>query len=516
MQSHLAFVITSLACIGCSLIYNPNNLPAASDAQIDAEIIDPSLLEIDGVAPATIFEGQGDNGSEPALVVIHGRNIIDRNTVVEITPVSGTVLLSIGTPVIASNGHWIALPVTARVDPALARGDSVALDVKVTQELPAELGGGTPAAVLHGKLALVGLKELTSATTPEVNGSDIRTDMLQPEYSVVDLSGIDSARFVGEALAVIHSMSTITTDELTATGASGVDGPTMGAVGGCGGGGPASNGGCDSANGGKAGGDGGLFGGAGGGGGGGLADNGKQGSGNGYGIGGTRTGDPRIVTYDGAPGESNRPGGGGGGGKPTGSLSDGGGGGAGGGMIELTARGDVSVAAITANGGNGHTVSGVTGGGGGAGGVVMLRAGGTLTTRAAISVKGGTHGSGATGDGGDGADGRVRWDARSGGPPTVSFAGTTHRGPAFTVPDRVFRTALAAISLVGTPGDGFTVHAFRDNMTYTGARMFVGQGGTVTFSYELLPGYTELCITLDGGQPRTSEAQKCIDVAFVP
>jgi hypothetical protein len=80
----------------------------------------------------------------------------------------------------------------------------------------------------------------------------------------------------------------------------------------------------------------------------------------------------------------------------------------------------------------------------------------------------------------------------------------------------VFRTARAELSLNGTAGDGFTVHAFRDGTSETGSRLVVGAGGTVTFTHELQPGYTELCIALDGGQPRRGAAEKCIDVAFVP
>lgn len=514
-------MIASLACAGCSLIFSPTNLPAAGDAQVDAEIIDPRMLELDGVAPAMIFEGQGDGGGEPALVVIHGSNIIDRNTVVEITSVSKTVLLALGTPVIASNGHWIAVPVTARVDPGLGQGELVALDVKVTQELPPELGGDTPSVVLQGRLALAGLKELTSETAPEVAGGDLQTDMLEDTYSVVDLSGIDSVRFLGTERAMIRSMSSITAKQLTANGADGGAGPAPGAVGGCGGGGPATGGGCDT-NSGKPGTDGGLLGGAGGGGGGGHADMGQAGKGNGAGGGGSVTGDPLIMAYDAGSGPSpSRAGGGGGGGRSSTSLSDGGGGGAGGGTIELTARGDVTVDAISANGGAGRSVTGVTGGGGGAGGIVMLRAGGALAANGAISVAGGPGGDGAQlagpdeSDGGAGARGRVRWDARTGAAPTVS-AGAVHRGPAFTLPSRVFRTARAAISLNGTAGDGFTVHAFRDGTSEVGARLFVGVGGALTFTYELLPGYTELCITLDGGQTGTSGAEKCIDLAFVP
>src|SRR5882757_9483279 len=112
MRLYSALAIASAVLAGCSLVYNPNNLPVAHDAAIDAEIIDPTMFEIDDVAPRTIYEGQGEFGSQPAIIVIHGKNIIDSHTVVEITPVSRAAQLVLGAPVIASNGHWIAIPVT--------------------------------------------------------------------------------------------------------------------------------------------------------------------------------------------------------------------------------------------------------------------------------------------------------------------------------------------------------------------------------------------------------------------
>src|SRR6185503_4497383 len=134
MRQHLGFAIASTALAGCSLIYNPNNLPgppseagidAPPDAPPDAEIIldaDPTKLELVEIAPSTIDEGQGDGGSRPALVVIGGH------------------------PIVAKNGNWIAIAVTAHVDPALAAGATRALTVTVTQTVPPESGGGTKTA----------------------------------------------------------------------------------------------------------------------------------------------------------------------------------------------------------------------------------------------------------------------------------------------------------------------------------------------------------------------------------
>ncbi len=462
------------------------------------------------MAPSTILEGQGDFGSPPAIVVIHGHHIIDSNTTVEITPVSGVAQIALGTPVIASNGNWIAVPVTAHVDAALGKGATVALDVKVTQTLPD--ASGTVTSTVHDKLALVGLKELGNTTTPEVTGTSIDTTKLETRYSKVTLSG--AMKFVGARRAIVRSVSSITTGALTANGSDGGTGSVPGEAGGCAGGGPSSSGGC-GAIGGEAGRAGDVILTAGGGGGGGFATDGDVGTGNGHGAGGSQTGDDQIVTYDGAAGRTqNRAGGGGGGGTAAG-LASGGGGGASGGSIELTAGGNVSVGAISANGGSGHSVGLVTGGGGGAGGLVMVRAAGSLAT-GTISVKGGSHGTGGLGDGGNGANGRVRWDAAGGSAPAVSDAGSVHRGPAFTVATPVFRMPAAEITLVGTPNDNMNVYAINGEMTRGGPRISIGTGGTVKFVMALQQGLTHLCVTLDGGQQGADEADKCVDVAFLP
>src|SRR5262249_12717766 len=153
-------------------------------------------------------------------------------------------------PVIASSGHAIAIAVTAHVDRALAADEMVALDVKITQTLPAELGGGTRTAVAHDKLALAGLKELDSMASEIVN-SKIDTDMLAERYSKVDLSAFAKVTFIGTKRAVIVSMSSITTMQLEVVAGAGATGDAGGAggipvAGGCNGGGNASAGGCSS------------------------------------------------------------------------------------------------------------------------------------------------------------------------------------------------------------------------------------------------------------------------------
>src|SRR5215467_6813261 len=97
----VAFVAPLLA--SCSLIYNPSNLP--DPRAIDAAIPDanPCALAIDAVAPTTIDEGQGAGHSPPALVVLHGSNIVNANLRVALKATSGaTVHLSPVTDAVAS------------------------------------------------------------------------------------------------------------------------------------------------------------------------------------------------------------------------------------------------------------------------------------------------------------------------------------------------------------------------------------------------------------------------------
>jgi hypothetical protein len=524
MWQHLGVAIASTVLAGCSLIYNPNNLPGPPgeagtdpppDAPPDAEIIldaDPSKLELVEIAPLAIDEGQGDGGSRPALVVIGGHHIVDSNTAVAITADTGTAMLTLGTPVIAKNGNWIAITVTAHVDPALAAGQTRALTVTVTQSLP---GGGTAMASLGGKLTLTGYDELDALGKLPMTSGKIDSPMLA-KYSKVDLSAVALPKFGGTARAIMTSVSEIKMPDLDLSGTSGGTGAVEGEAGGCGGGGPAASSPCVTIGGGG-GESSGLLG-IGGGGGGGFAENGVTGGGGGGGAGGTRTGDELIVTYGAFNGlTENRPGGGGGGG-PSLALVAGGGGASSGGSLELTAGGNLSVGTINAKGGAGRNSSLAGGGGGGAGGLVMLRAGGMLTS-GNIDANGGAGGSGAgSGAGGKGSDGRVRWDAQTGDPPSLTTGGTPtlHRGPSFALTDPVFRITNPMIAVIGTAGDRFDVSVENHGMVATGARVTIPAGNTAMFSPPLQQGLNRVCILLLGGKPMTGEAEKCIDVAFLP
>src|ERR1041385_6744057 len=143
MASPRVAFVAPLLLAGCSLIYNPNNLP--DPRVIDAALVDanPCALVIDDVAPKIIDEGQGAGGSLPALVVLHGNNIVNANLKVELKAKSGTVHLSPVTDAVASTDHtYAAFTVTAAVDDQLgtAGAVSVPLDITVSQDAPADGG----------------------------------------------------------------------------------------------------------------------------------------------------------------------------------------------------------------------------------------------------------------------------------------------------------------------------------------------------------------------------------------
>src|SRR5438046_1926680 len=86
------WVKTSLLVVGasgCSIIYNPSNLPPApEDAPLftdqipDMPVIDadPMNLTIDPIAQGPLLEGQGTGGSQPAVLFVSGMNLLDGAT----------------------------------------------------------------------------------------------------------------------------------------------------------------------------------------------------------------------------------------------------------------------------------------------------------------------------------------------------------------------------------------------------------------------------------------------------
>lgn len=513
MRQHVAKLAPAFLVGGCSLIYNPSNIDKPmTDARpidmgevpIDIEIradAMPRDLAITEAWPTTVDEGSGTGGSRAAVVVLRGMHFVkgaDANLMVTLTPATaGAAVLD--SFEVSGNGDYIALAVSVPIDMACADGTSVDVDVTVMQN---DLVGGTVSQMLDNAFAVTCLDELDAAPTTSVG--------LKALYSRIAIT--DPIDFVAATApaAILRSASSISIGGALDASASGKD---PGPGGGAGGAENTTGAGLRPGTGATAGG------GAGGGGGGFLVAGGTGGTGplGGAGAGGGGTvGDPWVSKY------SQNAGSGGGGGGST--LSPGGVGGGGGGTIELTAPGDITVGAITANGGD--TGSGAGDGGAGTGGVVLVRAGNTLTM-STVAVTKGT----ASGTGGTSSDGRVRIDAAKGAYPTgatecvVPFSATCNltKGPMFVdLPTRTTNQQQPII-LRGTPDDATATLRVFDKAgnpvmgpigsTYTPT---FGTTGQATVMATLKAGYNRVCVWVDDGGQSVAESVNCQEISYLP
>ncbi len=489
---------------GCSIIYNPNNITKPIDAAIDTPIdapidANPANLMLTDLAPAAIDEGQGAFGSRPAILVIHGSNFV-ASAQVEVSAMQTINIHVDNTHVMVSGASdYLAVPVTADVDSNLHEGTNVPLKVTVTQPTPT----GMTSQSLDGMVKLHGHEELNSA--PTGTPASIYSQ-IQISNAMTFNPGSSSSKFV------LTAVSSISIGAITAKGGngSGGTGGTAG-IGACAGAGAQGDAACDG--GGKGGNTPGILGGVGGdGGGAGFATNGLSGTGGtGPGIGGLMHGDDMLADYS-----KNQPSGGGGGGGNGLTGSGGSGGGGGGGMVELTAGGDITINGdLNVSGGVGANSSGGAGGGG-AGGTLMIRAGGMLTQMSGSFIAAGGGGAGGSMTDGKGSDGRVRWDATAGAPPTAMPAAV--RGPSFAASTQlVIRTT--SIDLVGTSPHKFDVYWRDANGVHNDgvdAGTAFDANGNANIKPPLMPGFATVCITIMGGTQGASEADKCIDVAYLP
>jgi hypothetical protein len=495
----------AVALAGCSLIYNPNNLP--DPRMIDAAVVDtnPCALTLTDITPKVIDEGRGDLGAAPALLVVHGNNIVNANLKIALEAQGGAMvhLDPISDAVVSADHTYAAFTVTARVDKLLGTAGpvDVPLDVTVTQDTPQ--GGSCMAAAtatLAGKLTFHALPELTAKTT---------LSTLEPRYSMVDLANVTIAT---PGLAVVNAVSSITMKAVAANATLTMPGPggnagtkTVGAcptAGGGGGIGADANLSSLSAEGGGGGGAGGASPGTAGA----TGSNGRGGAGGAPGI---KSGSDVMAAL-----EANAAcaGGGGGLGGTLVLTNPGGPGGGGGGTLALVAGGNISVTSISASGGQGSGPAGAggAGGGGGAGGNVLVT---TETGSLAITTIDVHGGPGGSPGGGAGANGRFRWDAPAGNAP----AGATHRGPSFAaLTSHVFTTSSPPLTVVGTNGDGFSVRVVdQAAQARDGGHASINNGRAVVMPV-LQPGFNQVCITLDGGVQQRPESDKCIEVAFLP
>ena len=167
-----------------------------------------------------------------------------------------------------------------------------------------------------------------------------------------------------------------------------------------------------------------------------------------------------------------------GGGGGAAGVGDGGAGGGGGGVVELTARGDVTVTTVNANGGTGAAGSGLgaSGGGGGAGGVILVRAGGTLTGLGDALDGQGRKGSTSAGAG---SDGRTRYDAAMVAAPSPAPTRTAARYA--TAPDLFATLQTPMLTLSGEALDVGDVKVFtKDGDINDAASANFGTSGNAT------------------------------------
>lgn len=463
---------------GCSLIYNESNIPGPDpDAQeIDAEVIvdsDPSMLNLTGVNPSQITEGQGAEGSRKALIVVDGEHMVKANLLVMVTASAAAQKMPLLTVDMAgidvdANGRRLAVPISLPVDDRAGTGlgasDMVPLDITVIQTVP---GGPTITRTLSAQLSVRGLDELTAEPPNGFPGG-------LSEYSRVTITtGMLNALAAATQPVRIHATSSLTISPTIDISAVGMTGGPAGGAGGMGGGGGVVNG-----------------------------SPGTMGSGPARGLppGGVGgfTGTEQVPSLE----DPNRSSGGAGG--TGGALfgDNGGNGGGGGGSIDLVAGGDLTVGTILAKGAAG-TAGGTNPGGGGSGGVIVLRAGRNL-------VAGTLDVSGVP------TAGRARFDA--GGTAMVANMTSAFRGPMFVNPPLSTNDPRPMITVIGSPSKPFRYFfSNADGSDDQGPFLeMISAQGQKTFAPQapLFPGLNQLCLLPDGAEA-ISNTRNCINIALL-
>ncbi len=494
--SGLAFLLG-----GCSIIYNPDHITGSFDGAIDSPPIDaprpidanPAGLTLTQVDSPILLEGQGTGASRKALLVIEGTNITAGATV---TIDGAPSVIPDATAVVATtNSDLIAVPVTAMIHSGtMPSPTAIPLTVTVTQ-----MSDGNPVTATIG-WKLQELPELVASTGAVAIDN---TNVVQ--YSHVALSGNSTLSFTSATTPVIlrtigdlsiQSTGIPSLSVSTAATSAGVfGGGTGGAVGGNGSGilpGPGQAGDAND-----------------GGGGAGFAGDGTS-------PGGTMNqgkeiGDPLITSYS-------VNGGSGGGGGQKGALGGGSVGGGAGGTIELSAGGDLTAPAVTANGADGANCSSGSAGGGGSGGVIVLRAGNVASING-VSV---AHGNGGTSSllgnasGGPGSDGRARVDGATINGSTVNAVHGAVFDP--TTP-QVVSTSQVMVTVDGaSSANMFELHDVDNNYEdLAGTTLIPVRFAAPQFTtpVSLVKGMNRLCMSPPGG-PGNEESRNCVYVAYLP
>ncbi len=503
MRQSLALPGLAFLVGGCSIIYNPDHITGAFDGAVDSppdsQPIDANAagLTLTQVDSPILLEGQGTGASRKALLVIEGTNIVSGATVT----ITGAPSVVPDQPAIVAttNSDLIAVPVTAMIHSGTTPSPTpIALTVTVTQ-----MSGGSPVTATI-PWQLQELPELVAAT-----GANAIDNTNPVQYSHVALSGNATVSFSNSTSPVIiravgdlsiqstgiASLS-VSTAGVSPTGVFG--GGNGGAIGNNGTGLPPGPGKVGDAS------DGG--------GGAGLAADGT--SPGGTGNQGLAIGDALISSYAANVGN------GGGGGQKNGLSLGGSAGGGAGGTIELTAGGDLTAPAISANGGTGGNCSAGSAGGGGSGGVIVLRAA-HIATLNGVSVTAGNGGSSTVlgnASGGPGSAGRARVDG-------VMVNGSTSpavHGAVFdpTTPQTV-STPSVMVTLHGASSPNmFELHDVGTGDNYQdlpGTTMISVKFASSEFTtpVSLVKGMNRLCISPPGG-PGNEESRNCVYVAYLP
>jgi hypothetical protein len=489
-------VLTALfGLAGCSLIYNPSNLPnpeadAAPDSMQDAEIIldaDPTQLVLERVSPTILFEGTGTGGSRQALITVHGKQMVAGAKITFTVHGGGPatqITVDDAKTDVAANGFMVAAPVTIAVDPALTAAMKLRLDVTVTQPTGAGDVSQTLSEVMvpapdTAALEIQGLDELDVASIALASGVH--------EFSQVKVTtGLTAADLAGPLIVRARGSITLTgaTTNVSASGKTGGAGAAAGGAGG-----PLLNPGSIG---------GGLGGGKPNGGGGGFALAGGGGA-----SGGVATGDPQITTLA----SPNR--GSGGAGGNGGTLTSGGDGGGGGGSIEISAGGNLIAGTVLANGANGGAGNGgSSAGGGGSGGLVLLRSGATLTATS-VSVAGGTGTN-------TGSVGRIRTDGPDGVPTTVPAG---YRGPTFaSSTPLITRNDELSLMVFGQRDKPIKYLIFNEDRSQVKGPFdqSISPAGSNMFPVEkpLFRGLNTICVQVEAGDT-ANDTRNCIDIVYL-
>jgi hypothetical protein len=495
-------VVPALLLASCTIIYDPDNLPHQIDAQeIDAPTdapfdSNPDLLEITGVAPASVNEGEGSGGSRPVVLTLNGMAIVGGAQVsVELMGSAdpATLVDFDAVPDGTKGGVIVRIPVMTDLD---AADPARTLRITITQ------GSVTKTA----DVMVNGLDELT------INSSPRTTTVNPPTYSTITVSS--NVHFTGAEPVILKATASIDVQRLidadaagSTAGPHGCNGGMMEAPGSCapGNGGPGVNAAVLGLGDGS------------GGGGAGFGGPGTIGSGQMAGMPGIATGNEGLVPIISSPGAAgNRGNGGGGGGGKT--LGNGGPGGGGGGVVWLEAGGDITVGAQGAIRAQGATSNGGSGGGGGgSGGAILVRAGGMITsTTRWLSAPGGGASTGSVNAGGPGSAGRIRIDTAMGDSSVIAAMANNpnaFRGPSWDLATPSLTTTTpATFTFHGQPGRSFDV---RVNDLETNITATPGSGGTVDVpGLALRPGKNTVCGVAMSGLLSTPESQSCVTLFY--